>query len=234
MAATWFLPLLLAAGLEIRIVYDNAAAEPGLESDWGFAAVVDWNGRRVLFDGGARPEVLRRNLAKMSIPADSLEALVLSHVHTDHSGGLRQESFFRPGVPFFPPAEGAREVLPGIFTTGSVEGTPPEQALVIRTGQGIVVLTGCSHPGVVRMVEAAIRTGERQPVRLLLGGFHMLRQSPAAIGETVRRLRELGVESIAPTHCTGEPAVAAFRKAFGARCLSGGAGKTFKPGTAGM
>jgi 7,8-dihydropterin-6-yl-methyl-4-(beta-D-ribofuranosyl)aminobenzene 5'-phosphate synthase len=239
------LSLAHAAELEIRIVYDNTAAEPGLQADWGFAAAVDWRGRRILFDGGARPEVLKQNLAKLSIPPQSFEALVLSHAHHDHSGGLFQDNFHRPGAPLFllarfPPAlaqsaeasglnprriEGSREIVPGIYTTGTVEGTPPEQALVIETGQGIIVLTGCSHPGVVMMVEAALKQRPAGAVRLLAGGFHMLKESPAAIREAIQRLRSLGVQSIAPTHCTGEQAMAMFREAFGARCLSAGAGK---------
>jgi len=107
-----------------------------------------------------------------------------------------------------------------------VEGKPPEQALALKTSRGLVVLVGCSHPGVARLVEAAERETGARSVWLLLGGFHMLRQSEEQIQAQIQRLQQLGVEQVAPAHCTGERAKRLFRQAYGARYLPAGTGRS--------
>jgi len=116
-------------------------------------------------------------------------------------------------------------IAPGIRSTGLVPGQPPEQALVIQTATGLVVLTGCSHPGVVAMVEAARRTNENAPVRYLVGGFHMLQQNRETALANVQRLAALGVQRVAPAHCSGDLASSLFREAFGDRFETAGAGR---------
>jgi 7,8-dihydropterin-6-yl-methyl-4-(beta-D-ribofuranosyl)aminobenzene 5'-phosphate synthase len=106
--------------------------------------------------------------------------------------------------------------VPGIFTTGVIEGRPPEQALVIETSKGLVVMTGCSHPGVVRMVEAAERQRGKQSVRFLLGGFHLLQDNDQQVSE-----------KIAAAHCTGERAAGMMRASSGAGFKAAGAGQRF-------
>jgi len=236
---------LLAAGLEIRIIYDNTSAREDMKEDWGFAAVVTLDGRRVLFDSGTKPELFLENLKKMDVPPESIQAAVISHEHGDHRNGIYALYPLNPRMRVhflesFPPAafaeavsvglqprrvNGPEEIVPGIFSTGLVAGSPDEQALVIPTVKGLVVLTGCSHPGVVKMVEAAEHSRGVNNVRLLLGGFHLYQTPEASVAGIVARLQALLVERVVPAHCSGAAAMDAFRKAYGAACEKAGAGR---------
>lgn len=237
----------LAAAVEIRIVYDNTAAEQPLRADWGFAAVVDAGAARILFDAGADGAILLGNLRAMGVEAASITHAVISHRHADHRNGLfplalknrSMKVFFLDSFPAevyelaaavaLDPVRVREpvEIAPGVLSTGIVHGDPDEQALVIETAGGLVLLTGCSHPGVASMVEAACRQRNAKTVRLLLGGFHLYRLSDELIQQVIDRLRELGVEQVAPAHCTGERAVQLFRRTYGSRCLPAGAGRRF-------
>lgn len=237
----------MAAPVEIRIVYDNSSAEPSLRSDWGFAAVVDAGAARILFDAGADGAILLGNLAAMGVEAASITHAVISHRHADHRNGLfplalKNRAMKVYFLDSFPPevyelaaavaldpvrVRDPIEIAPGVFSTGIVPGDPDEQALVVETTGGLVILTGCSHPGVTSMVEAALRQRGAQRVRLLAGGFHLFRQGEEHTQTTIDRLRELGVEQVAPAHCTGERAIQLFRRAYGPKCLPAGSGRRF-------
>ncbi len=234
-----------AAELEIDIIYDNTAAVPAMEADWGFAALVRFNGRNVLFDSGTKPDLFLRNLEKLHVDPKTITAAVLSHEHDDHCNGIYELFPKNPSMKVyfldsFAPrrfeqaaaidmapvrVKGPREIVPGIFTTGQVDGPVAEQALVIETSKGVVVLTGCSHPGVVKMVETAERQRATNAVRLLAGGFHMNGQEDARVQEQIAQLKALRVERIIPTHCTGDRAIELFSEAYGDACEHGGAGK---------
>lgn len=224
-AALLFLAL-AAPPVEIRVVYDNTSAQPGVQADWGFAAVVSAGGRRVLFDAGRRPDVFMENLKLLEVDPASLDCVVVSHKHGDHMGGLEPLRARNPRLPvYLPERPEPFQVAPGVWSTGLIEGQPSEQALAIETPAGLVLLTGCSHPGIVKMVQAAEGQRGVTSLRLLLGGFHMLNQDAAQISATITRLRELKVERILPTHCTGALATKMFREAFGAHFETAGAGK---------
>jgi 7,8-dihydropterin-6-yl-methyl-4-(beta-D-ribofuranosyl)aminobenzene 5'-phosphate synthase len=231
--------------LEIRVIYDNTSARADVKEDWGFSALVTFRGRRVLFDSGTKPELFLENLKKLDVEPQSIEQTLISHTHDDHRGGVyklyplhprmrvhfldlfTREAFEDAARIGMKPQRVTRpfELLPGMYSTGVVAGDPPEQSLVIETSRGIVMLVGCSHPGVVRMVEAAERQRKKNSVRLLLGGFHMFRQRPEQIAPQIVRLKELGVERIMPAHCTGDLAKQMIRDAFGAGYETAGAGK---------
>jgi 7,8-dihydropterin-6-yl-methyl-4-(beta-D-ribofuranosyl)aminobenzene 5'-phosphate synthase len=201
---------------EILIVYDNTGAQPGLTADWGFAALVTRDSHRILLDTGAKAEVLLGNLTKLGVDPASLEHVVISHAHGDHTGGLEALKALNARlVVHWPDRRGGFQVVPGVYSTGVVEGAASEQALVIDTPSGLAILTGCSHPGVARMVEAADEQRGKHAVRLVLGGFHMVGQSADEIENTITVLRGLGVGLAVPTHCSGDLAVKLFRQAFG-------------------
>ncbi len=219
-SALFLLAVALAAPqsgpLEIQILYDNTAAQAGLAPDWGFAALVTYGGHRILFDTGTKPDLFMGNLKKLGIDPSSIEQVVLSHAHADHTGGLAGLAALKPGLVVHGPGKaGAFQVAPGIYSTGIIQAHVAEQALVIETPKGLVILTGCSHPGVVRMVETAVEQRGDQPVRLVLGGFHMLEQKADEINAAITRLKGLKVAEAVPTHCSGELAIKLFREAFG-------------------
>ncbi len=231
--------------LEIRVIYDNTSARADVKEDWGFSAVVTFKGRRVLFDSGTKPELFLENLKKLDVDPKSIEQTIISHTHDDHRSGVYKlyplnprmkvhfldlftlEAFQDAAKIGMRPDRVTRpfELLPGMYSTGTVAGDPPEQSLLIETSHGMVMLVGCSHPGVVQMVEAAERQRKKNSVRLLLGGFHMFRQRPEQIAPQIVRLKELGVERILPAHCTGDLARQMIRDTFKSGYDTAGAGK---------
>jgi len=228
----------------ITILYDNTAHAPGARADWGFACLIETGGRRVLFDTGADGGILRANADTLSAPLAGLDAVVLSHEHWDHTAGLDAVLAENQGVAVYlvtdsprkladriaegggraVPVGEAREIAPGLWTTGQVGGGIPEQAVILETGAGLVVATGCSHPGIVEMVRAAAAAREGT-LRLALGGFHLMDRNAGEVAATIAALRDLELARVAPSHCTGDAAVAAFREAWGGNCLALGAGR---------
>ena len=230
-------------GLKLTIVYDNTTTDPQLKPDWGFAAVVEYGGHKLLFDTGANGSILLDNMRQLGVDLGSIEVIVLSHQHDDHTGGLRAllDTGIRPTV--YAPAKftkafkrqvaartnlvevgDAIEIVPGVHTTRPI-GSIVEQALVVETGDGAVVITGCAHPGVVAIVgEAQQVTGSQ--ISLVAGGFHLAGTSKSGVSSIIDELRQLGVQRILPCHCTGEEAIALFSGEYGENYVEGGAGRT--------
>ncbi len=230
--------------LEIRILFDNTSARKDLLRSWGFSALVDFRGRRMLFDSGSDPILLLEHMHKMHIDPKSIEAAVISHQHGDHRRGIYwvfeknpamtvhfldsfpEEAFRDAAIVKMKPnrVKGPFEVMPGVYSTGPIAGLPPEQALLIESSQGLVMLVGCSHPGIVKMVETAQKQRRKVSIRLLLGGFHLLKTAPEEIRKIVNRLDELKVKVVVPAHCTGDLATEMFQSLYGKQC-SAGAGR---------
>ncbi len=229
----------------LTILFDNEPGLPGLTSLWGFSALIRLQGRTILFDTGSNGRVLLRNMAALDLSPESVDLLFLSHPHWDHMGGLDSFLEQNPGVTValhegFPKhlihdlrtlcgeliAIGAepRLLAPGIFSTGMLDSQPPEQRMVIDTGAVTAAISGCAHPGMERIVE---RAGGLlgKPVDWAIGGFHLMYADAAEIDRSVRALQALGVAYVVPTHCTGDAAKAAFRRAFGAGFHDGGVGR---------
>jgi 7,8-dihydropterin-6-yl-methyl-4-(beta-D-ribofuranosyl)aminobenzene 5'-phosphate synthase len=124
------------------------------------------------------------------------------------------------------------EVAPGIHLIALVSDKPGtmelrELSLAIDTPDGIFLVVGCSHPGLDKIVESATALNPR--IRLIIGGFHLVVANDQDIEKIVTELHDnFKVEYIAPGHCTGEPAFAAFKKAFADHDLFAGLGTTVK------
>jgi len=117
-----------------------------------------------------------------------------------------------------------REIAPGLQSTGDLGDAIHEQALLIDTPRGLVVVTGCAHPGIVSILEKAKAVGKKD-IWMVLGGFHLNQTPPAAVESIIARFRSLGVQRVGATHCTGDAAIAMFRKAFGDRFVELGVGR---------
>jgi 7,8-dihydropterin-6-yl-methyl-4-(beta-D-ribofuranosyl)aminobenzene 5'-phosphate synthase len=227
----------------ITVVYDNVPRRPELTTAWGFAAVVESRGETVLFDTGGDGPTLLANLRRLEIAPRSIDAVVISHAHGDHVGGLVDFLAERSGIPVyvtasFPAAlrrraerlgarvetvSHARHLSARFDSTGPLGDGIEEQALIVDSPRGAIVVTGCAHPGIVAIADAARRQTGRE-IALLVGGFHLLRLGEREIDETVQALRDLGVEAIAPSHCTGEAAIERLRAVFGADFVDSGCG----------
>ena len=231
--------------LEIRVIFDNTSARKDLRRSWGFSAVVDFGGHRVLFDTGSDPILLLEHLEKMQIDPQTIEHAVISHQHGDHLRGVYwvfeknpkmkvhfldcfpEEAFRRASAVRMKPnrVKEPFQVVPGLYSTGVVDGLPPEQSLIIETSKGLVMIVGCSHPGLVKLVETAETQRKKKSIRLLLGGFHLLRKKPEEIRTTIKRLQELKVEAVIPAHCSGDLAKELFQLSYGNQYETAGAGR---------
>lgn len=224
---------------ELTILYNNRAQE-GLHPGWGFAAHIRTEGAVVMLDGGADKMVLEHNAEAMACNLDAVTALAISHAHCDHMGAV--SSIFHKGLHLYvPPVLAKRyadveedgitltavkrptEIVPGVRSIGQLGRRTPEQALLVDGETGPVLITGCAHPGIARMVRRAIELAER-PLALVLGGFHLLGMNDNELRRTIDELTRLDIDRIAPCHCTGDDAIAAFRDAYGDRFVAVEAG----------
>lgn len=197
---------------EVSIIYDNIGGK-GYITGWGFSALIEKNGQRILFDTGWDGIALLKNLQQAKIDPETIEYIAISHRHWDHAGGLSTLLYETDRPTVFVPSsfssklkaeitklgelrelagrEGA-EIIPGIETTPELETgdqTLTELALLIETSKGLVILTGCAHPG----LEAFINYGKNQgKLYGVIGGFHGF--------DKLHLLKECGL--IVPCHCT--------------------------------
>lgn len=237
-----FLPATATGDLRLTILFDNTAIDSRLGSGWGFAALVEYGGHTLLFDTGADGSILLDNMRQLDVEPPSIEAVILSHEHRDHTDGLQAllDTGIRPTV--YVPSRfsntfkeqvrartrlvevaDALGILPGIHLTRPV-GSIVEQALAVETRDGTVVVMGCAHPGIVNMVRQAQEVAPGK-VALLAGGFHLVEMDKNELQSIIAELRQLGVQRILPTHCTGDAAVELFRAEFEEACLDGGVGR---------
>jgi 7,8-dihydropterin-6-yl-methyl-4-(beta-D-ribofuranosyl)aminobenzene 5'-phosphate synthase len=233
----------------LTVLYDNTAASDRCAADWGFSALIEGFGGTVLFDAGTKEEVFRGNVEALGIDLSKVNAVVISHDHGDHTGGLPVLLRKKPGIPVHVPAfarpdflaalkelggqavpvNEARALYPGVLSTGDLGEAIHEQALVLDTPRGLVVVTGCAHPGIVPLLERARAIGKKD-VWMVLGGFH-LKDTPAPdVERIVGRFRELGVKRVGASHCTGDAAIQVFRKVFGPDFVELGAGRRIELG----
>jgi 7,8-dihydropterin-6-yl-methyl-4-(beta-D-ribofuranosyl)aminobenzene 5'-phosphate synthase len=234
--------------VRITYLYDNTQAVPGVRADWGFSCIVETPGARVLFDTGANPDVLRHNAEALHLDLGRLDAVVLSHDHGDHTAGFPALGP-RPGLPVFyargfnlavvaplgqsgarlVPVSQHQQVAPGVRTSDEFGTSIKEEALIIDTPDGLVVVVGCSHPGIVPMLRR-IKDPTGPPIHAVVGGFHLLQTPAAEVASIVAAFKDLGVGRVGPTHCTGPDAIRAFKEAFGERFIAGGVGSVVAAG----
>lgn len=232
------------SGIRITVVYDNTSFVEGLRSDWGFACVVEGLERTILFDTGADGDLLMDNITRLTGDPAEIETVFLSHRHWDHVDGLEQLLLTVPDVEVFltesfpdevrriVTARGATlrevrgpvEVCPGAWSTGEMAGDPEEQSLLIVTDRGVLVITGCSHPGISNIVRHAGELTGRE-VLLVMGGFHLRGRPDEEIRTIIQDFRDMGVLFTGPCHCTGEDQIRMFAEAYGENQLEMGVGR---------
>ena len=263
----------------VTILYDSFGKSPTLTMDWGFAALVEYGGKRILFDTGNNAQIFEHNVKAAGVDLQKLDFVVMSHRHGDHMGGLAYLLKVNPSVKIYAPKErsgvygddqpsstwyrkdpslpaeqryysGAPpeiihmgeawpsanfqlidkniEIMPGMYLIALVSDKPGtlelrELSLAIRTPDGLVLVVGCSHPGVEHIVQEASAIDPH--INLLFGGLHQIQAPDPEVERIARVLRDqYKLDRIAPGHCTGEPEFAALKKTFGDHYLYAGVG----------
>jgi 7,8-dihydropterin-6-yl-methyl-4-(beta-D-ribofuranosyl)aminobenzene 5'-phosphate synthase len=263
----------------VTILYDSFGKSPTLTMDWGFAALVEYGGKRILFDTGNNAQIFEHNVKAAGVDLQKLDFVVMSHRHGDHMGGLAYLLKVNPTVKIYAPKErsgvygddqpsstwyrkdpslpaeqryysGAPpeiihmgeawpnanfqlidkniEIVPGMYLIALVSDQPGtlevhELSLAIRTPDGLVLVVGCSHPGVEHIVQEASAIDPH--INLLFGGLHQIQAPDPEVERIARVLHDqYKVDRIAPGHCTGEPEFAALKKTFGDHYLYAGVG----------
>ncbi|MFO0907321.1 MAG: MBL fold metallo-hydrolase [Isosphaeraceae bacterium] len=283
--------------LKVRILSTMLTDNRGL-GEWGFAAMVEADGHRILFDTGARPETVLKNARELGVDLAGVTDLILSHHHGDHTGGLltlrrelRKENeqaltraYVGKGL-FLPrrePGRGETEInetiamkepyeamggrfvevdrptvlFPGAMLTGPVprrhdeknwssrsriptekgmvdDTLPEDMALVLDTEEGLVVVTGCGHAGIVNISEYARDSVRRAPLHAIVGGLHLFPADAKVLDFTARSLREMNLANLLGAHCTGIESVYDLRGRLGlnrSTCVVGAVGASFELG----
>jgi 7,8-dihydropterin-6-yl-methyl-4-(beta-D-ribofuranosyl)aminobenzene 5'-phosphate synthase len=269
---------------QITILYDAFGKSSAMQKDWGYAAFIEYGGKRILFDTGNNSDILAQNAKAKSIDLSKLDFVVMSHRHGDHMGGMAYLLSVNPKVKIYAPKEGFgvygadlpstfyrkdaslppeqryydgappevmrfgaawpnanfqlidknTEIAPGTHLIALVSDKPGtlelrELSLAINTPEGMVIVVGCSHPGIDKIVDAAAKINPR--IHLVVGGFHLVVSKDEEIEKIVTALRDtFKVAYVAPGHCTGEPTFTALKKAFGDHYLYAGLGTIFALG----
>lgn len=264
----------------ITVLYDAFGKPSTMEKDWGYAALIEYGGKRILFDTGDNSVILEKNARAKGVDLSRLDFVILSHRHSDHMGGMSYLLRVNPKVRIYAPKENfgiygfslpssfyrkdpslaaeqryfdgnpppimkfgsawpqanfnliekTTEIVPGIHLIALVSDRSPtlelrELSLAIETPDGMVLIVGCSHPGIDRIVAAAAAINPH--IRLIAGGLHLVTATDEEIGRIATVLHDtFRVEYIAPGHCTGEPTFAVLKKAFGNHYLYAGLGTT--------
>jgi 7,8-dihydropterin-6-yl-methyl-4-(beta-D-ribofuranosyl)aminobenzene 5'-phosphate synthase len=227
----------------LTILYDNNPYDDGCMTDWGFSCLIELEDETILFDTGGDPGILAHNMEALGVAVAEIDRVVLSHRHGDHVGGIDAVLEANPGIPVYLPetfpyhlksgirAKGAQVVetsnatlvCGGVATTRVLDANPDEQALIVNTPLGLILVTGCSHPGVENLARDALNlTGGE--ICLAVGGYHLGGATRAQLEALVEEMKELGVLKVAPTHCSGDLARQVFREGYGVDYVEAGVG----------
>ncbi|HXM13856.1 MAG TPA: MBL fold metallo-hydrolase [Candidatus Eremiobacteraceae bacterium] len=283
--------------LKITIL-STMLADDGI-GEWGFSALVEADGHKILFDTGARPNTVLENAKELKIDLSDVQDVILSHFHDDHTTGLMtlrreyarknpnalsrihvakgiflerrgkdgnpqaaigatnpmiamKKEFEATGGKFIE-HDKVDEIFPGIWLTGPVprvfpeknyaasievkedgkwveDNVPDDQSLVFNTDQGLVLLAGCGHSGIINTLTYARKEIRPAPVDAAIGGFHLFNASDETLDWTADKLKEFQTAQLMGAHCTGIESVYHLRQKMGLNrhnCVVGTVGATF-------
>ncbi len=239
--------------ITMTVLYDNYVAAEGTKAEWGFSCLIQGTKDTILFDTGGNPDTFRHNVQHLAVDLQAADAVVLSHEHWDHIGGLPvvfETNTHAPlYIPFsFPydfvrqvevsgakvvPVNEAVAVCDHVYLTGQMGESIKEQSLIVNTPLGLIIVTGCSHQGIVNILKRAKEILNRD-IYLVFGGFHLMRHSEEQVEAIIKDFRELGVKKCGATHCTGDQAIQLFRNAYGDDYVEIGSGRILRFGKKGL
>ncbi len=267
----------------VTILNDAFGKRADLEQDWGYSALIEFQGKRILFDTGDNIAVFRKNVETLHIDLTHLDMVIITHSHGDHTAGLRYVLSKNPGVKLYVPDDPyfTGSVLPPAFLTADARPElPPEMryfrggprpeprgwaywtdtnltvvsdpttiapgmhlvslvsekpafkglreiSLVLDTPNGPVIFVGCSHPGIERILAAATSKAPGVPVSMLIGGLHLLQDTPEQVEATLDTLQNTyHVKTMGIGHCSGELTFLRVHQRWADRSIYAGLGET--------
>ena len=234
----------IMADYRFTILFNNVPFDSKCTPAWGFACHVKGPDINILFDTGSDGDVLLKNMQQLEINPEQLDCIFISHMHYDHTGGLDEVLSHQDKVDLYLPASSSTEsvghfigrgvnikpvknpkkIANNVYSTGEMDDHGVrEQSMVIDTEAGLVVVTGCAHPGIVKIVKRAKQMLSKN-IFLVFGGFHMKGMDESQIADVIDQLKNLGVEKIGPSHCSGDKAIAAFKETWGSAFIDLGCG----------
>ena len=239
--------------IKILMVYNKAGDNDDYIKRWGLSIWIEQNNDAVLFDTGKIPKVLWKNILRSEIDIQKLSKIVISHNHRDHIDGLpillkKLKSSPKVLVPDadlkkikskYPQADisgikGPIQINNYLWSTGEMFASNPwgesisEQSMIISQNDSMILLTGCAHPGVVKITKKAINLHDKKKLDLVCGGFHLMDHTKQQILEISSDLKKLNVLRIAPSHCTGKFATNIFMDEWKERYIDFCIGKSLK------
>jgi 7,8-dihydropterin-6-yl-methyl-4-(beta-D-ribofuranosyl)aminobenzene 5'-phosphate synthase len=233
--------------LSITVIYDNNPYTEGLRAEWGLSCLIKGSEKTILFDTGGNGSSLLENMNELGIDPQKIDIVVLSHFHGDHVGGLKEFLNENEQVNVYLPrsfpqefkgnllsasikimeVHDATEICDGVYTTGELGAGIKEQSLIVHTTQGMIVMTGCAHPGIVAILKRA-RDLIKDDILLVMGGFHLGAAGQGDLEKIILSFRSMGVKFVGPCHCTGDLARRMFKEDYGDSYMRLGVGRIIK------
>ncbi len=232
--------------VKIITIVDNNTLSGELQSTWGLSFFVSVTGKdklfNILMDTSGSVPVFFHNIDKLAIKPQNIDAIFISHRHGDHCGALPQvlQTIPKPVMVYVPSfrffdtdylqklggievvTDRATMLFPGVMSTGDVGGGLSEHSLIVNVkDKGLIIITGCSHPGVVNIIKKSCEVSEVSRVYGVMGGFHI---SGSEAKPVAKYLREIGVEMVSPAHCTGADAKEIIKQTLGKKYIANGSG----------
>ena len=233
--------------LQMAIVYDSNAFGENLKADWGFSCFIKGLEKSILFDTGKNGKILLSNMEKLGIHHGDIRIVLLSPEHKDHTAGLEVLLNQNPSVEVWLPnffsssyknkikSQGStvrevtsfQEICEGAYTSGIIEGWIKEQSLILNTEKGLILITGCAHPRIVKII-ATVKEALKKNIHMVFGGFHLAPLNESEIREIIDYFRASGVKKVGPCHCSGDEARRLFAEEYKDDYIKIGAGKEIK------
>jgi 7,8-dihydropterin-6-yl-methyl-4-(beta-D-ribofuranosyl)aminobenzene 5'-phosphate synthase len=231
----------------LTILYDNNPYDYRLKSSWGFSCLIELEEKTTLFDTGGDGENLLYNMRVLNKDVKAIDMIVLSHIHGDHTVGLWSLLRENPTLKVYIPntfsqefeqrvkdhgakvvrVETPLEIDREIYSTGEMDHGINEQSLLIQTPKGILLITGCAHPGIVEIIKKA-KSITNEDTYMAIGGWHLSSAGEREIKGIIEAFLRKGIQRVAPSHCTGDRAMAMFKREYGENFIKAGAGCIIK------
>jgi len=264
----------------ITTLVENTSGKPSIVGEWGQSLLVEADGKKILFDTGPTT-MITKNATALGVNIGSVDRIVLSHGHYDHTGGLMEvltrirESGKRPGgieiiahpdiftpkhhyikdlvekyigIPFqreelealgarFNLSEASVKLTENMLTTGEVEiivdfekidkelhvkegeaqvhdKLADDMGIIIKTGQGLVILLGCAHRGIVNTILHAQKVTGIKEIYAVIGGTHLISAGTEQMQSTIKALKGFNIQKLGASHCTGPKSAAILAHEF--------------------